>query len=176
MEQEKLTVINGETLADLRLPPTRFCVHPLLPQGVRILGGVPRYIQQKEKTTWEDQRLISGWNCTAQSVCSEMQLTKKWFHKTDGRQYDHFVQSFAETDDLTPQAARAIALELVQREFPNLEVLVDSGVGAGMAGPDFAGNGGGDGGLADDLVRLGRSPAANHIKFFSIKWEILERR
>ena len=93
--------------------------------GRGALGGVLRYVQQEEKTTWEDRRLVSGWNCTAQSLsCSEMQLTKERFHKTDGRQYYHFVQSFAETDDLTPQEAHAIALELVQREFPNFEVLV----------------------------------------------------
>lgn len=92
--------------------------------GRGALGGVLRYIQQEEKTTWEDRRLVSGWNCTAQSVCSEMQLTKERFHKTDGRQYYHFVQSFAETDDLTPQEAHAIALGLVQREFPSFEVLV----------------------------------------------------
>ena len=92
--------------------------------GRGALGGVLRYVQQEEKTTWEDRRLVSGWNCTAQSVRSEMHLTKERFHKTDGRQYYHFVQSFAETDDLTPQEAHAIALELVQREFPNFEVLV----------------------------------------------------
>ena len=92
--------------------------------GRGALGGVLRYVQQEEKTTWEDRRLVSGWNCTAQSVCSEMQLTKERYRKTDGRQYYHFVQSFAETDDLTPQEAHAIALELVQREFPNFEVLV----------------------------------------------------
>lgn len=38
----KLDVIDGETLADLRLPPTRFCVQTLLPQGVTILGGAPK--------------------------------------------------------------------------------------------------------------------------------------
>ena len=77
-----------------------------------------------KKTLWEGQRLVSGWNCTAQSALSEMRLTKERYRKTDGRQYYHFVQSFAETDDLTPQEAHAIALELVQREFPNFEVLV----------------------------------------------------
>lgn len=93
-------------------------------RGRGALGGVLRYTQQNEKTLWEGQRLVSGWNCTAQSVLSEMQLTKERFRKTDGRQYYHFVQSFAETDDLTPQEAHAIALELAQREFPNFEVLV----------------------------------------------------
>ncbi len=92
--------------------------------GRGALGGVLQYTQQDEKTLWEGQRLVSGWNCIAQSVLSEMQLTKERFRKTDGRQYYHFVQSFAETDDLTPQEAHAIALELAQREFPNFEVLV----------------------------------------------------
>ena len=92
--------------------------------GRGALGGVLRYTQQDEKTLWEEQRLVTGWNCTAPSVLSEMQLTKERYRKTDGRQYYHFVQSFAETDDLTPQEAHAIALELVQREFPDFEVLV----------------------------------------------------
>ena len=89
-----------------------------------MLGGVTRYVSQKEKTLWERQRLVTGWNCTAQSALSEMQLTKERFRKTDGRQYYHFVQSFAAADDLTPREALAIGLELAQREFPDFEVLV----------------------------------------------------
>ena len=92
--------------------------------GKGALGGVLRYTQQEEKTLWEGQRLVSGWNCTAQSALSEMQLTKERFRKTDGRQYYHFVQSFSESDNLTPQEANAIGLELAQREFPGFEVLV----------------------------------------------------
>ena len=92
--------------------------------GRGALGGVTRYVSQKEKTLWEGQQLVTGWNCTAQSALSEMQLTKERFRKTDGRQYYHFVQSFSETDGLTPQEAHAIGLELAQREFPNFEVLV----------------------------------------------------
>ena len=92
--------------------------------GRGALGGVLRYTQQEEKTLWEGRRLVTGWNCTAQSALSEMLLTKERYRKTDGRQYYHFVQSFAEDDDLTPQEAHAIALELVQRELPDFEVLV----------------------------------------------------
>ena len=99
--------------------------------GRGALGGVLRYVQQEEKTTWEDRRLVSGWNCTAQSVCSEMQLTKERFHKTDGRQYYHFVQSFDKQDDLSPQEVHAMGLELAQREFPNFEVLVATHVDTG---------------------------------------------
>ena len=40
--ENKLTVIDGETLMDMRLPPTRFCVQTLLPQGVTVLGGAPK--------------------------------------------------------------------------------------------------------------------------------------
>jgi len=89
-----------------------------------VLGGVTRYVSQEEKTLWEERQLVTGWNCTAQSACTEMRLTKERYRKTDGRQYYHFVQSFGEEDSLTPQEAHAIALELAQREFPNFEVLV----------------------------------------------------
>ena len=92
--------------------------------GRGALAGVLRYTQQDEKTLWEGHRLVSGWNCTAQSALSEMQLTKERFRKTDGRQYYHFVQSFSEQDNLTPQEVHAIGLELAKREFPDFEVLV----------------------------------------------------
>lgn len=39
--ENKLAVIDGETLMALRLEPTKFCVRTLLPQGVTILGGAP---------------------------------------------------------------------------------------------------------------------------------------
>ena len=92
--------------------------------GRGALGGVLRYVQQEEKTLWEGQQLVSGWNCTAQSALSEMKLTKERYRKTDGRQYYHFVQSFGEQDGLTPQELHAMGLELAQREFPDFEVLV----------------------------------------------------
>ena len=38
----KLTVIDGETLMDTKLEPTRFCIDTLLPQGITILGGAPK--------------------------------------------------------------------------------------------------------------------------------------
>ena len=82
--------------------------------GRGALAGVLWYTQQEEKTLREGQWLVSGWNCTAQSALSEMQLTKERFRKTDGRQYYHFVQSFAAADDLTPREALAIG-----RSWPN---------------------------------------------------------
>ena len=42
MNDVKLAVIDGETMADMKLPPTRFCVQTLLPEGVTIFGGAPK--------------------------------------------------------------------------------------------------------------------------------------
>ena len=42
LKKTNLTVIDGETLMDKRLAPTRFCVETLLPQGLCILGGAPK--------------------------------------------------------------------------------------------------------------------------------------
>ena len=41
-EKTKLAVIDGETLVDMKLPPTKFCVDTLLPQGLCILGGASK--------------------------------------------------------------------------------------------------------------------------------------
>lgn len=93
-------------------------------QTAGVLGGVLKYVQQEKKTCAGGLRFITGHNCVPRSAYIEMMTTKQRFKKTDGRQFYHFVQSFAETDDLTPQEANAIGLELAQREFPDFEVVV----------------------------------------------------
>ena len=42
MQTKKLQVVDGETLMDARLEPTRFVVEQLLPQGLALLGGAPK--------------------------------------------------------------------------------------------------------------------------------------
>ena len=42
MQTKKLQVVDGETLMDTRLEPTRFVVEQLLPQGLALLGGAPK--------------------------------------------------------------------------------------------------------------------------------------
>ena len=54
--------------------------------GRGALGGVLRYTQQEEKTLWEGQRLVTGWNCTAPSALSALRLTKERIRKPAGRQ------------------------------------------------------------------------------------------
>ena len=43
MKKQMLTVIDGETLMDKRLPPAKFCIETLLPQGLCILAGAPKF-------------------------------------------------------------------------------------------------------------------------------------
>ena len=41
-KNKKLTVIDGETLMDMRIKPISFCIDSLLPQGVSLLCGAPK--------------------------------------------------------------------------------------------------------------------------------------
>ena len=88
-----------------------------------MLGGVLKYVQQEKNTCAGGFRFITGHNCVPQSAYIEEMTTKQRFKETDGRQFYRFVQPFAETDDLTPQKANTIGVELAQREFPGFEVV-----------------------------------------------------
>jgi hypothetical protein len=93
----------------------------------RATGGMSNvldYVRQEKKTVWDGCQLVTGQNCVARSAYTEMSTTKQRFHKTDGRQYYHFVQSFSEDDVLSPQEVHAIGLELAQKLFPEFEVVV----------------------------------------------------
>lgn len=76
------------------------------------MRGTLDYVMQDKKIRWDDARLVTGHNCVPQSAYTEMLTTKQRFRKTDGRQFYHFVQSFAEDDPISPQEANAIGLEL----------------------------------------------------------------
>ena len=80
------------------------------------MRGTLDYVSQEKKIRWGDAQLVVGHNCVPQSAYTEMLTTKQQFRKTDGRQFYHFVQSFAEDDPITPAEANAIGLELAQRE------------------------------------------------------------
>ena len=88
------------------------------------MRGTLDYVSQKKKTLWGDAQLVVGHNCVPQSAYAEMLTTKQQFRETDGRQFHHFVQSFAEDDPITPAEANAIGLELAQQEFPDFEVVI----------------------------------------------------
>lgn len=95
------------------------------------MAGAMGYVAQDEKTQWRGISLVAGHNCVPQSSYIEFLTTKKRFHKMEGRQFYHFVQSFAEGDRLSPQLANAIGVELAEQEFPDFEVLVATHIDTG---------------------------------------------
>ena len=80
------------------------------------------YVTKEEKT---EQKLQSGIGCNPETAYDEMQATKEMYNKTGGRQYKHYVQSFA-PGETTPEQAQAIGRELAEnnRAWQGFEVLV----------------------------------------------------
>ena len=76
------------------------------------MRGTLDYVSQEKKTRWGDATLVTGHNCVPQSAYTEMLTTKQRFGKKDGRQFYHFVQSFAEDDPITPTAVSYTHLTL----------------------------------------------------------------
>ena len=100
-------------------------------QSASSMCGVIDYVKQEKKTRWGDAWLVTGSDCVPQSAFIEMQMTKERFHKTDGTQFYHFVQSFSAEDNITPQEVNAIGLEFAQRQFPGFEVVIATHVDTG---------------------------------------------
>jgi len=89
-------------------------------------AGIKRaldYVMKNEKT---ERTLLDGLNCNPDTVRQEMAMTKQLYHKTGGRTYKHFVQSFAPDEDITPEMANSIARELAEHLpiFHGFEVLI----------------------------------------------------
>lgn len=76
------------------------------------LGNAIRYITKKEKT---EAKLISGYNCREDNPLAQMTMTKKLWEKTGGRQYKHFIISFAKDENITHDEAHKIALEFIEK-------------------------------------------------------------
>ena len=88
--------------------------------------GVLDYCMQPSKTLDEDEQLayISGYNCVPELANESFLATQKIFgHEPDGIRFYHFVQSFKIGEDISPQEANEIGLELA-KIFGNREVIV----------------------------------------------------
>lgn len=86
------------------------------------INTVIEYVTKEEKT---EQKLQSGIGCNPKTAYDEMQVTKELWGKTGGRQYKHYVQSFA-PGETTPEQAQAIGRELAEKNkaWQGFEVLV----------------------------------------------------
>ena len=88
--------------------------------------GVLDYCMQPSKTFDEDEQLayISGYNCIPEQANESFLATQKIFgHEPDGVRFYHFVQSFKIGEDISPQEANEIGMELA-KIFGNREVIV----------------------------------------------------
>lgn len=92
-----------------------------LTSGKISVGIIVNYVTQKEKT---EDKLISGVNCMPESVLDEFEMTKLKYNKLGGRTYYHMMQSFAVDDDITPEKAHEIGLQMAEHCFPGYQVLV----------------------------------------------------
>ena len=88
--------------------------------------GVLDYCMQPSKTFDEDEQLayISGYNCIPEQANESFLATQKIFgHEPDGVRFYHFVQSFKIGEDISPQEANEIGMELA-KIFENRKVIV----------------------------------------------------
>ena len=91
--------------------------------------GVLDYCMQPSKTLDEDEQLayISGYNCIPELANESFLATQKIYgHEPDGVRFYHFVQSFKIDEDISPQEANDIGMELVRGfdKFKNHEAIV----------------------------------------------------
>lgn len=93
-------------------------------KNVGSLGSVIAYSVQKQKTEYENANLVSGVGCMPESALADFGLTKKLFGKEDGRQFYYAVQSFEDGLDINPITAHQMAIELVERCYPNHQAVV----------------------------------------------------
>ena len=81
------------------------------------LKRIINYVTQPKKT---EEHLMAGIDCDPQNAYDDMMLTKELFHKTNGRQYKHFIYSFPPGETITPEQVLENAQRLVM-ETPALQ-------------------------------------------------------
>lgn len=81
------------------------------------------YCARESKTVYDGKKHVTGFNCVASSAYSEFMNTKLQYEKANGRMFYHLFQSFPKEENITPETAHEIAMELV-KELDGYEVLV----------------------------------------------------
>lgn len=98
-------------------------------QSAGALRGVSRYVSQEKKT--DEQKLVSGLNCSPQFACQEFLATRHIHHKNSPVYFYHYVQSFHPKEPVSGTQAHAIAKEFAARAWPESEVLIATHIDAG---------------------------------------------
>ena len=86
-------------------------------------GGLAQAIQYITNPDKTDQCvLVDHINCDPGFAYQQMMNTKRRFHKTDGRQCYHIIQSF-KPDEITPELAHEIGMKLAEKFKEKPEVI-----------------------------------------------------
>lgn len=88
------------------------------------MKNVLAYVTRTEKTQSEDKQYVTALNCSAPTAYKEMLATKNAYRKNSGRMYYHLVQSFPKGDEIPPELAHQIAVELAEKAFGKYECVV----------------------------------------------------
>ena len=88
------------------------------------MKNVLTYVTRTEKTQSEDKQYVTSLNCNTATAYEEMIATKNAYHKNNGRMYYHLVQSFLKGDEIPPELAHRIAVELAEKAFGKYECVV----------------------------------------------------
>ena len=97
-------------------------------QSKTAMAKVIAYVSQDKKTLFDDfetgqkYRLISGYNCVAETAIKEFMATKAEHGKANGVFYRHFVQSFKPGETVNPDEIHRMGLELAEY-FKGFEVV-----------------------------------------------------
>lgn len=87
------------------------------------MSAVMNYAMKTEKTLFEGERLVSGLNCSPETVYYEFINTKLLHGKDSGRMYYHMTQSFPKGEDVPPKIAHEMSVKLAEH-FKDYEVLI----------------------------------------------------
>ena len=82
---------------------------------------IVNYLTKEEKT---ERKLISGKDCSPDNIVQEFRATKELYDKTEGVQYHHMIQSFSPKDNITPEKAHELGIELAEKQFKGNEVFI----------------------------------------------------
>ena len=97
-------------------------------QSAKSMGFCLNYVKDRRKTEMANGKvLVSGVRCQPELAYQQFMLTKALAGKTEGRMYYHYVQSFKPDENLSPEHAHKIALELADY-FQGFEVVVSTQV------------------------------------------------
>ena len=82
---------------------------------LKSLHDVLNYVEDDYKT--EKQLYVSGINCDCENALEQMKITKQVYEKEDGILAFHLIQSFDKEENVTPEIAHKIGVELCNELF-----------------------------------------------------------